>query len=237
MIVYPAIDIRGGQCVRLSQGDYARETVYNPDPVAQAREWVRRGAEWIHVVDLDGARDGLPVNRDLVARLVQDCHVPVQLGGGIRTPELAAGYIDAGVSRIVLGSLLVREPDKAFEIIRNFPGKVAAGIDARDGMAAVQGWTELTGVSALDLARKALEAGATHVIYTDISRDGMLEGPNLEQTSRLAADTGRVIASGGVARLDDIRALSEIAGVEGVIVGRALYESKFTLEDAIDVAG
>ncbi len=236
MIVYPAIDIRGGQCVRLTQGDYAREKVYNPDPVSQAREWVRRGAEWVHVVDLDGAKDGLPVNRDLIARLVQDCHVPVQLGGGIRTPELAESYLKLGVRRLVLGSLLVREPETAFAIIRKFPGRVAAGIDAKDGKVAVQGWTETTDTDASSLARKVLDAGASHVIYTDIARDGMLTGPNLEQTGALAASTGRVIASGGVAALGDIRALSALEGVEGVIVGRALYEGKFTLEDALEAA-
>lgn len=237
MIVYPAIDIRGGQCVRLSQGDYAREKVYNADPVDQARDWVRRGAEWIHVVDLDGARDGIPANGDLIARLVHDCHVPVQLGGGIRTVELAGQYLSLGVSRIVLGSLLVRDPDTAFAIIRKYPGKVAAGIDAREGKVAVQGWTETTGTTAADLTRRALDAGASHVIYTDIARDGMLEGPDFEQTAALAAASGRIIASGGVATISDIRRLSELPGVEGVIIGRALYEGKFLLEDALQAAG
>ncbi len=237
MIVYPAIDIRGGQCVRLSQGDYAREKVYNADPVDQARDWVRRGAEWIHVVDLDGARDGIPSNGDLIARLVRDCHVPVQLGGGIRTVELAGQYLSLGVSRIVLGSLLVRDPDTAFTIIRKYPGKVAAGIDAREGKVAVQGWTETTGTTAADLTRRALDAGASHVIYTDIARDGMLEGPDFEQTAALAAASGRIIASGGVATISDIRRLSKLPGVEGVIIGRALYEGKFLLEDALQAAG
>ncbi len=237
MIVYPAIDIRGGQCVRLSQGDYAREKVYNPDPVDQAREWVRRGAEWIHVVDLDGAKDGTPANRDLISRIVRDCHVPVQLGGGIRTLALAEQYLALGVSRLVLGSLLVRDRDTAFAIIRKFSGKVAAGIDARDGKVAVQGWTETTDTTAADLAQRVLDTGASHVIYTDIARDGMLQGPNLEQTGSLAARTGRIIASGGVARVQDITDLSVLDGVEGVIVGRALYEGKFTLEEAIEAAG
>ncbi len=229
MILYPAIDLKDGECVRLVQGDMNKATVFNQDPAAQALEFQKAGFSWIHVVDLNGAVEGRPVNADAVARIVAATALPVQLGGGIRDPASVERWLGEGVSRIVLGTLALRDPETTKVLCARYPGKIAVGIDARGGRVAVEGWTEVSDLTAVDLARRFEDAGAAAVIYTDIDRDGTLTGPNLQATADLAeALSTPVIASGGVSCLDDLVALKELAatGVEGVIVGRALYDGR-----------
>ncbi len=236
MLILPAIDLRGGQCVRLQQGDYARETVFGDDPATMARRWVSEGAAFLHVVDLDGAREGRPINGASVAAIVAAAGVPCQLGGGIRTEtdvEMALGW---GVARVILGTRALQDPAWCEAVCRRYPGRVALGIDARNGKVAVQGWREVSECSALDLARRCADWPLAALIYTDISRDGMLQGPNVEATAALAAAVPiPVIASGGVAALDDIARLAH-RGLAGCIVGRALYEGRLDLAAAIRLA-
>lgn len=232
--VIPAIDLRGGRCVRLFQGDYARETVFADDPVAVARRWEAEGARRLHVVDLDGARAGEPVQLEVVRRIAATVAIPVQLGGGLRERGSIAAALDAGVARAIVGTAAL-DVDYARALCAEFGERLVVGLDARDGRVAVHGWTADSGVAALELARQLQEAGARRVIYTDIARDGTLQGPSLASTRALAeALTIPVIASGGVGRPDDLRALAELhsLGVEGVIVGRALYTGAVSLADA-----
>jgi len=239
MIVYPAIDLRGGRCVRLTQGAFDRETVYGDDPVAMARRWAAAGARWLHVVDLDGARAGRPVQRDLVAAICAAVSIPVQVGGGLRDAVAVAAVLDAGAARAVVGTVAAREPDRCREICRAHPGRVAVGIDARDGVVRVAGWTEGEALDATTLAARAGAMGAATVIYTDIARDGMQTGPDLEGTRAVARAAGvPVIASGGVGAVADVRAVATLAadGVGGVIVGRALYTGAVDLAEALAVA-
>jgi phosphoribosylformimino-5-aminoimidazole carboxamide ribotide isomerase len=236
--IYPAIDLRRGRCVRLTQGDFGRETVYGDDPVTVARRWEAFGARWLHVVDLDGARAGWPVQAPLVAAICAAVRVPVQVGGGLRDLAAAAALLDAGAERVVLGTVAVREPQRAQEICRAFPGRVAIGIDARDGVVRVAGWLEGGAVEAAAVAQAARAWGAAAIVYTDIARDGTEQGPNLEGTRAVARAAGLpVIASGGVGALDHIRGVAALAGdgVEGVIVGRALYTGAVDLRDALAV--
>ena len=236
MIILPAIDLLGGKAVRLSQGDYARVTVYNDDPVAQAREFADQGAEWLHVVDLDGARDGVPGNTDIVERIVADVGLPVQTGGGIRTLETMQRLSDAGVSRMVLGTKLATDRDFVSAAVARFGDAVTAGVDARDGMVAIAGWREGTETPADELVRELAAFGIGHLVYTDISRDGMQTGVNVEAYEAIAEEAGfPVIASGGISSLDDIQALAALGPdtVEGAIAGRALYEGAFKLKHAI----
>ena len=239
MIVYPAIDILGGRAVRLAQGDYDRVTVYNEDPVAQAASFVEQGAEWIHVVDLDGARDGVPGNIDVVERIVREVGVPVQNGGGIRTLDTMQRLADAGVSRMVLGTKLATDRAFVLEAVARFGDAVTAGIDARDGMVAVEGWREGTATPAADLVAELRDMGIRHLVYTDISRDGMQTGVNVDAYEQIA-ETARfpVIASGGVTSLEDFAALAALGPdvIEGAITGRALYEGAFKLKHAIRAA-
>ena len=229
MILYPAIDLKRGACVRLVQGDMARATVYADDPAAQARSFVDAGCAWLHVVDLDGAVAGAPVNVAAVSAILDAVEVPLQLGGGIRDVATVKAWLAAGVARVILGTAAVREPELVRAASRAFPGRVAVAIDAREGRVAVAGWAESTEIEARELALRFEDAGAAAIIYTDIARDGTLEGVNVAATEALAraVDTP-VIASGGVATLDDLRALKAIedAGVAGVIVGRAFYEGR-----------
>ncbi len=239
MIVYPAIDILGGRAVRLAQGDYERVTVYNEDPVAQAREFAEAGAEWIHVVDLDGARDGVPGNIDVVERIAREVGLPVQTGGGIRTLETMQRLADAGVSRMVLGTKLATDPAFVREAVARFGDAVTAGIDARDGRVAVEGWREGTATPAADLVAELRDLGVRHLVYTDISRDGMQTGINVDAYEQIAETAGfPVIASGGVSTLDDFRELAALGPdtIEGAITGRALYEGAFKLKHAIRAA-
>jgi len=233
MVVYPAIDLRGGRCVRLMEGDFARETVYGDDPVAVARRWEAAGAQWIHVVDLDGARAGTPVQAALVAEICAAVRVPVQVGGGLRDAAAVATVLEAGAARAVVGTMAAREPELCRSICRAHPGKVAVGLDARDGLVRVAGWLEGENQQAVVLAARAAEMGAAAVIYTDIERDGTELGPDLAGTEAVARAAGvPVIASGGVGTLDHLRAVATLS-VAGVIVGRALYTGAVRLEDAI----
>ncbi len=235
MLIIPAIDLRGGQCVRLFQGDFAQETVYDEVPADVARRFADEGAELIHVVDLDGARTGCPANLEIVEQICRSVPVPVQFGGGVRTFETAREAIERGVHRVVVGSRLVESPDFAEAIFFALGESAAAGIDARDGRVAVSGWTETSEVSAEDLAQRMEGLGARHFVVTDIARDGALLGPNVVFFHRIAeAIKGRMIASGGISDLYDFELMAEarIHHLEGVIVGRALYEGRFTVAEA-----
>ena len=239
MIVIPAIDIRGGRCVRLLQGRMDRETVFSDDPSAMAVRWAGHGAEMLHVVDLDGAVEKNPRNLESIRRILQAVKIPVQVGGGIRSVEVMARYAEMGVSRLVIGTGAIRNPEMVKQACREFPGRIVVGIDAKNGMAAIEGWTETTSVRAADLARRFQDDGVAAINFTDIHRDGMQTGPNIEETRKMAeAVTIPVVASGGVSSLEDIRRLLplEPAGVIGVITGRALYSGSLDLEEAIAVA-
>jgi phosphoribosylformimino-5-aminoimidazole carboxamide ribotide isomerase len=236
--VYPAVDLRGGRCVRLTQGDFGRETVYGDDPVIVARRWEALGARWLHVVDLDGARAGWPVQAPLVAAICAAVRIPVQVGGGMRDGAAAAAVLEAGAARVVLGTIAVREPAHARAICRAFPGRVAVGIDARDGVVKVAGWLEGGAADAVAVARAASGWGAAAIVYTDIGRDGTQQGPDLEGTRAVARASGiPVVASGGVGSLEHLRRVAGMAGdgVTGVIVGRALYTGAVDLRDALAV--
>jgi phosphoribosylformimino-5-aminoimidazole carboxamide ribotide isomerase len=236
VIVYPAIDLRGGRCVRLVQGDYERETVYGDDPVAVARRWEAAGARWLHVVDLDGARAGAPVQADVVGRICAAVGIPVQVGGGLRDEAAVRTVLAAGAARAIVGTMAVREPDRCAALCRALPRRIAVGVDARDGVVRVTGWLEGAGVDAVTLARTAGAQGAAAVVYTDIARDGTEHGPDLDGTRAVARAAGvPVIASGGVGSLAHVRAVAALAadGVAGVIVGRALYTGAVPLPDAL----
>ncbi|PWR21065.1 1-(5-phosphoribosyl)-5-[(5-phosphoribosylamino)methylideneamino]imidazole-4-carboxamide isomerase [Zavarzinia compransoris] len=229
MILYPAIDLKGGECVRLAQGDMARATVYNQDPGAQAAAFKAQGFEWLHVVDLDGAFAGNAVNGPAVEAILKATDVPVQLGGGIRSLEMIEGWLARGLTRVILGTVALRNPDLVIEACRLFPGRIAVGIDARDGRVAVEGWAETSEITAIELARRFEDAGVAAVIFTDIARDGLLTGVNVAATAALAdAVAIPVIASGGLAGIADIEALMAVAGtpIAGAISGRALYDGR-----------
>ncbi|MFD2369324.1 1-(5-phosphoribosyl)-5-[(5-phosphoribosylamino)methylideneamino]imidazole-4-carboxamide isomerase [Brevibacillus sp. GCM10020057] len=239
-IIYPAIDIRGGKCVRLFQGDYAKETVYADSPLEMAKRWVAQGADWVHLVDLDGAKEGKPANAEIIKEIARTISVPVQVGGGIRTEEQIADYLEAGVARVIVGTAAIEDEPFTRRILQKYGDKIAIGLDCRNGMVATRGWLNTTDVSATELAKKLVSYGATTFIYTDIARDGTLTGPNVEEITALAVATGKsVIASGGVSNLDDLLALSahEQDGVTGAIVGKALYTDAFTLEEALNRMG
>jgi phosphoribosylformimino-5-aminoimidazole carboxamide ribotide isomerase len=239
--LFPAIDLRGGRCVRLLQGDYDRETVYGDDPVGVALGFVESGATWVHVVDLDAARTGEPVNRDVVAAVaagVSGAGGRVQSGGGVRSEAAAAALFDAGVSRVVLGTAAMDDPDLVRRLAAAHPGGVAVGLDTRGGEVAVRGWTEGSGEGLLAVVPRFADAGVAALIVTEISRDGMLSGPDLDGLASVLAATGTdVVASGGVGTLDDIVALDRLAvgdrRLAGAIVGKALYEGAFTVEEAV----
>lgn len=236
MIVYPAIDIRGGKAVRLIEGDYDRETVFDADPVDAAVRWASSGAEWIHIVDLDGARDGVRLNSDAIVRIREAVPCRLQLGGGNRSMQDIDAAIALGINRVVIGSAAVSNPELVSEAVRKHHSAIAVGLDARDGKLATQGWREQTDVSALDAARRFAEDGVEHVIFTDISRDGRLEGPNLGSLSAMVdAVSADVIASGGISSLDDVTSVKR-AGAAGVIIGAALYHQRFTLQEALTLA-
>lgn len=237
LTLYPAIDLKDGQCVRLRRGAMDQVTVYSPDPAAQARVWQASGFSWLHVVDLNGAFAGRPVNADAVRAILAAVSIPVQLGGGIRDLAGIEAWLAEGISRVILGSAAVKDPDLVRAACRAHPGRVAVGIDARDGMVATEGWAETSSLSARDLALRVEDAGAAAIIYTDIARDGMLSGLNLAQTVALAGSLSTpVIASGGVGGIDDLRALKRAASgtrIAGVIVGRALYDGRIDPAEAL----
>lgn len=237
LTLYPAIDLKAGQCVRLRRGEMDQATVYDTDPVAQARRWQGAGFRWLHVVDLDGAFAARSVNGAAVAAILAAVSIPVQLGGGIRDLAGIEAWLAAGVRRVVLGSAAVRTPAFVREACRGFPGRIAVGIDVRNDKVAIEGWAETSGIAAVELACRFEDAGAAAIIYTDIGRDGTLAGLNVQQTVALARRiTTPVIASGGVAGLSDLTALRREAtgtGIEGVVVGRALYDGRIDPAEAL----
>jgi len=240
LTIYPAIDLKDGACVRLRRGEMADATIYSDDPAAQATAWQNAGFHWLHVVDLNGAFAGHSVNAGAVAAILQAATVPVQLGGGIRDLAGIARWLEAGISRVILGSAAAKNPELVKQACRAYPGRIAVGIDARDGYVAVEGWAETSELRAIELALRFEDAGAAAIIYTDIGRDGMLTGLNLEQTVDLAFQISTpVIASGGVGSLDDLALLSRAASAEtlgridGVIVGRALYDGRIDPAEAL----
>jgi len=236
MELWPAIDLRGGRCVRLLQGDYARETVFGDDPVEMARRFVAGGARRLHIVDLDGARDGVPVQAELVSRMVAAAGVPCQLGGGIRSLETARSYVAAGVQRLVVGSVAIEDPALLEQLAAAHPGRIVLGLDARDGNVAVRGWLETSTLRAIDVAQQHQHLPLAGIVYTDIAKDGMMSGPNLPALAEMVRGVGLpVIASGGVSTAEDVRRVAEV-GAEGCIVGRALYEGGLTLADALAAA-
>ena len=240
MILFPAIDIRGGKAVRLVQGDYERETSYDDDPVVAARRWVDGGARWLHVVDLDGARAGEPVNLEHVRGIVAAVNVPVQLGGGLRDSKKVEQAISSGAERVVLGTAAVRDPDMAEAIAAAHRDRVVASIDSRSGKVAAEGWTEGTDLETTDVIAELSRRGVRRFVYTPVDVDGLMEGPDLASLRDVAAGTDAgLIYSGGIGSLDDLRALAALGfdNLEGVIVGRALYERRFTIAQARSALG
>lgn len=238
--IYPAIDMLGGKCVRLKQGDYNQETVYGDSPFDMAKSFVEAGAEWIHMVDLDGAKDGRRINDKFVIEAAQKLQAKVQIGGGIRTEEDIRHYLDNGVDRVIIGSLAVSETELVKQWLGKFGDRIAIGLDAKDGFVATHGWLETSSLKAVDLGKELAKAGAEIFIFTDIATDGMLSGPNTEAVAELARETGRsVIASGGVSSLEDLRGIKrfEQEGVSGAIVGKAIYTGQFTVREALKEAG
>ncbi len=238
MIVIPAIDIKNGKCVRLLQGRMDAETVFSDDPAAMGRRWENDGAALIHVVDLDGAVGKRPVNLDTVRKIIDQVNVPVQVGGGIRDMETIRMYMEQGVSRVIIGTEAIKNPDLVKTACREFPGQIVVGIDAKNGKVAIEGWTRTTEVTAVDLAKQFEDCGVAAINFTDIARDGMRTGPNLAETEKLAlAISIPVVASGGVSSIEDIKNLLplEAAGVIGVITGRALYDGSLDLKAAIAI--
>ncbi|WP_042350735.1 1-(5-phosphoribosyl)-5-[(5-phosphoribosylamino)methylideneamino]imidazole-4-carboxamide isomerase [Bacillus massiliigorillae] len=234
--IYPAIDMRGGKCVRLFKGDYNQETVYGDSPFEMAKSFVDQGAEWIHMVDLDGAKEGRGVNHEHVVKIAKELQVNVQIGGGIRTEEDIAYYLENGVKRVILGSVAVSNVEFTKEMLKKYGSAIAIGLDAKDGMVATHGWLETSKVTAIELGKTLAEAGAEVFIFTDIATDGTLSGPNVEATELLAKETGKsVIASGGISSLEDITDLSKLyaSGVSGSIVGKAIYSNRFTVAEAL----
>ncbi|PSC04883.1 1-(5-phosphoribosyl)-5-[(5-phosphoribosylamino)methylideneamino]imidazole-4-carboxamide isomerase [Alsobacter soli] len=236
MILFPAIDLKEGRCVRLVQGDMAMATIFNEDPASQAAEFEAQGFEWLHLVDLDGAFAGRPVNAQAVEGILSRVKLPVQLGGGIRDMRTVEGWLGRGVKRIIIGTAAVKDPAFVREAARRFPGQIAVGIDARDGRVAVEGWARLSEMSAEDLGRSFEDAGVAAIIYTDIARDGILTGLNIEATLGLARAVGiPVIASGGLASIEDVKRLlqPDCAVLEGAISGRALYDGRLDAAEAL----
>lgn len=236
MILFPAIDLKEGRCVRLIQGDMDQATIFNDDPADQAKQFEDQGFEWLHIVDLDGAFAGKPMNSDAIRAITGKITIPIQLGGGIRTMKTVENWLDHGITRVIIGTAAVKDPAFVREAARNFAGHIAVGIDARDGRVAVDGWAQLSEMSSIELGQRFQDAGVSAIIYTDISRDGLLKGLNIESTLALAkALTIPVIASGGLASLDDIERLTkpDCSILEGAITGRALYDGRLDAKDAL----
>ncbi len=230
MIIFPAIDIRGGKCVRLTQGDYAQEKIYSEQPVEVAKEWERKGAAFIHLVDLDGAKSGNSVNDELIKEIANTVAIPVQVGGGIRSIQMIDNYLQAGVGRVMIGTAAIRNPELLREAVERFGDKIAVSIDARNGFVATDGWTEESSVKALDLVKELETIGVKTIVYTDILKDGMLQGPNFGELQTVnEATTMDVIASGGVTTEKDVQQLQEM-NMYGAIIGKALYDGNLDLK-------
>lgn len=237
MILFPAIDIRGGKCVRLLKGRFDQETVFADRPADMAIKWQAQGGKYLHLVDLDGALQGRPINLEAIRDIIANVNVPIQLGGGIRNIESIEAWLEAGVSRVILGSIAVKNPDLVKEACHKFGERIVVGIDAKDGEVAVEGWGISGGVKATELAKRMADVGVARIIYTDISRDGTLSGVNVESTVELARAAGiPVIASGGVAGMDDVYKVAAATEIEGMIIGKALYTGKIDLAEALRVA-
>ncbi|MGL6196229.1 MAG: 1-(5-phosphoribosyl)-5-[(5-phosphoribosylamino)methylideneamino]imidazole-4-carboxamide isomerase [Thermoguttaceae bacterium] len=236
MEIWPAIDIRGGKCVRLRQGDYAQETVYGESPVEMADHWVMQGARRFHLVDLDGAKNGKPTNIDVVEEIINTVEVPCEIGGGIRDEDTICRYLEIGIERIVIGTFALKQSVWFMEMCERYPNKLALGIDARNGMVATDGWLTTSETSAIELARQYAELPLASIIFTDIATDGMLSGPNIPATLQMKESVPiPVICSGGVTTIDDVKKLQH-AGIHGCIIGRALYEATIKLPEAVNVA-
>lgn len=236
MLIWPAIDIRGGKCVRLIQGDYDQERIYGEDPADMAARWVSDGAECLHLVDLDGAREGTSVNLDAIRQIVQTVDVPCELGGGIREESTIKQYLDLGLSRLVIGTRATNDPDWFRSMCEQFPGKLSVGIDARGGHVATEGWLKTSQIEPIEMAKLFSEIPLASIIYTDITKDGMLSGPNFEAMRDMnQAVTAPVVASGGVTTVEDVAKLAAIE-ISGCIIGRSLYEGRLTLVEALRAA-
>lgn len=234
MIIFPAIDILNGQCVRLIQGDYNKEKVYSNSPIHMAKKWEEKGAEYIHIVDLDGAKTGRSINQEIILEIAKTVQVPIQVGGGIRSIDTIKDYLENGVSRVIIGTAAINNPDFLQEAVEKFQEKIAVSIDARGGYVATDGWTDTSDVKALDLVKKLENVGVKTIVYTDIAKDGMLQGPNLEEQKAMnEATTINVIASGGVTTKEDVENLRAL-NLYGVIIGKALYDGKLTLESILE---
>lgn len=233
MEIWPAIDIRGGNCVRLQQGDYARETVFGENPAEMAKYWVSQGAKRLHLVDLDGAKDGKPTNFDCIAELVKAVDIPCELGGGIRDEQTIDRLLSIGLARLVVGTLALKQPEWFRDMCDKYPGKLVLGIDAKNGFVATDGWLETSSTPAVTLAKQFENAPLAALVYTDIATDGMMKGPNLPEMKAMQQQVNvPVVASGGVTTIDDVRNLSD-AGLAGCIIGRALYEKTIALPEAM----
>lgn len=236
MQLYPAIDIKNGKCVRLTQGLFDNVKVYSDTPADMAQVWKEKGASFLHLVDLDGALKGRSVNEDVIRAIVEKTGLPAEIGGGIRSAEAVKNMLALGVSRVIIGTKAAERPEFMKELAETFgPERIVAGVDAKNGMVAIEGWEKISSVSAVDLCLQMKEYGIKHIVYTDISRDGMLTGPNVEATKLLTEKTGLdVIASGGVSSIEDLKALAE-AGIKGAIMGKALYENRIDLTEAVSL--
>lgn len=240
MDVIPAIDLLNGRCVRLYQGDYSQSEVFGEDPIAMAQTWVDQGASWLHLVDLDGAKTGEPINLPVIAKILEQISIPVQVGGGLRTAERVKELLELGVRRVILGTIAIEQPDLVTQLCEQYPQQIVVGIDAREGKVATRGWLETSEVAAVALGQQMAIAGAAAIIYTDIQRDGTLQGPNLPMLREMAeAVSIPIIASGGIGSLTDLLSLLglEHQGVTGVIVGKALYSGNVSLREAIRAIG
>ena len=239
MIIYPAIDLKDGNCVRLHKGVMESETIYNPDPAAQAQDFAKSGFSWIHIVDLNGAIEGKPVNQDAVNAILDSVDLPVQLGGGIRNFEQIENWLGAGVSRVILGTVAVKDPELMIRACETFPGQIVLGLDAYGMDVATEGWVEKSGQNMLEMIAQYQDCGLAGIIYTDINRDGTGEGINMDNTIELAKNVSvPVIASGGAGSLDDVQATKEAAkyGVEGMIIGKAIYDGRIDTSEALKIA-
>lgn len=234
MQLYPAIDIKDGKCVRLTQGLFDNVTIYSDTPADMARQWVEQGATFLHLVDLDGALAGKSVNATVIRAIAQTVSVPIQIGGGIRSAEAIQAMLDAGVTRVIIGTKAVQHPAFIKEIVERFGAeRIVIGVDAKDGMVAIEGWEKVSSLSALDLCNQMKAYGVRHIVYTDISKDGMLTGPNVAYTQKLTEETGMdIIASGGVSCMSDLEELDK-RGIHGAIIGKALYEKRISLQEAV----
>ncbi|HBE86509.1 MAG TPA: 1-(5-phosphoribosyl)-5-((5-phosphoribosylamino)methylideneamino)imidazole-4-carboxamide isomerase [Lachnoclostridium sp.] len=235
MQLYPAIDLKDGQCVRLKQGEFKEITVYSQKPEEVAALWQSQGATFLHLVDLDGALAGRSINEKVIKKIADTVSIPIEIGGGIRSEEAVGSMLSLGVARVIIGTKAVENPEFIRDMVKKFgQDRIVAGVDAKDGMVAVEGWEKISGITASELCSRMKEYGVRHIVYTDISRDGMLTGPNVEYTKRLTEETGMdIIASGGMSSMEDLRQLYH-AGVRGAIIGKALYENRIDLKEAIE---